>query len=229
MSKRGGDRRDPGAPEQRRPKTNQPTGRVASIDLDEQLRKWWAGYGYPTDSSDAHLLALGDPALERLLDCAEGKGNPINQTFWENRDYGNWPSAGLGAFARVDLGKVLGKMKARGWSDLMIASHLGYIPDVRVLPSLVEAARTHPSWTIVNELALHRDPRAADALMLTLKSRSSDIRNAAVEALGKVGDPRAIEPLEDFAKRCAKSVAKSPSLSERIKTSLSQLRGRRDA
>jgi len=172
--------------------------------LDTALERWWTGYGFPTDRSEREILALGESALERLLDCVDGKAQvDVEQDDMSHRDYGDWRAAGLRAFARADPAGVLARVKARGWDAWRIGWCLGAVPDPRFLPYVI--ARLGNSSHLervaaVNDLALHPDPRATEALLRALKDRVRFVRFCAVEALGAAGDPRAIDPLKRFAR-----------------------------
>jgi len=181
---------------------------VKPADLDDQLGALLDNREHQFDP--ARLLKLGHPALERLLDCIEGKATlrTAGQTETQWRDSGDWRTNGVAAFARDDPDSVLRAMKARRWSDLQIArSGIASVPDPRVLPyllSLIASEEPLDRSFAVNCLSLHRDPLAIDTLIAALKDRSSGVRSAAVSALGEVGDPRALQPLRLFAERCAK-------------------------
>jgi hypothetical protein len=177
--------------------------------LEAAIRSWWAGFRFPTDLSDRKLVALGDDALERLLDCADGKVTiGIQQDDMSFRDHGDWRAAGLCAFARADPAAVLAKVKARGWDEKRIGSYLGAVPDPRFLPYVIAQlgdASHFERVDAVNHLALHRDPRATEALLGALKDSVRFVRFCAVEALGEAGDPRAVYPLRRFAKEAEAS------------------------
>jgi HEAT repeat protein len=178
--------------------------------IDDGLRGWWeALLKSPAYQCDEQLLALGRPALERVLDCIEGKANiGIQQTFMEWRDWGNWPWLAVKVFANADLGATLDALVARGWTDERMAYYVGSVRDPRVLPYLVaRLASKEPidRAAAVRDLAGHRDPRAVDALISVLRDRSPDVRAHAAESLGVLGDRRAIEPLQDLVKRNARS------------------------
>lgn len=185
-------------------------GNIGHADLDAGLREWWdALLKSPVLQCDDQLLALGPPALRRLLDCLDGKHSlDIGQTETQWRDYGDWRTVGVAVFAKADVGDVLDAVTARGWSDLRIARCVGRVPDPRVLPYLlVRLASKEPldRAAAVNDLAVQRDPRATDALIRALKDRSSFVRYLAIERLGEAGDPRAIEPLRLLVKRSTRS------------------------
>jgi hypothetical protein len=179
------------------------------MDIDRRIQLWWAAVkkgpeSYFTQKWDAELLALGPAALERTLDCIEGKAklDIPRQGYLEIRDLGNWEDIAVVAFARADVGGVLRAVKGRRWDDLRIALYLGSVPAPEILPYVLTlAANKEPETrrTAINDLALHRDPRATDALIAALRDRSSSVRFSAIERLGDLGDPRAIEPLRSFA------------------------------
>jgi HEAT repeat protein len=106
------------------------------------------------------------------------------------------------AFARADVGLVLGLVKARGWDDLKIAHYLGAVPAPALLPYLVASMASkheHQRVAAINHLGAYRDPRATEALLGALRDRTSFVRFCAIERLGETGDPNAIKPLQQFA------------------------------
>jgi HEAT repeat protein len=201
-----------------------------SRDIDDGLRRWWnALITSPVYQSDDLLLALGRPALDRLLHCIERKATlDLQQTEAQWRDWGDWRTLGVAVFAKADLGSVLDAMTARGWSDLLIAGCIGRVPDPRVVPYLLtKLASKEPRdrAAAVNDLAIQREPRATDALIRALRARSSDVRYLAVERLGELGDPGAVEPLRAFAKRSVRS----PGLVRSAEAAIARIRRKRPA
>jgi hypothetical protein len=182
------------------------TGRARTVEsaLEVAITRWWAGFGFPADRSDRELRALGNEALELLLDCVDGTAKvSIEQDFTSFRDYGDWRVAGLCAFAKADPPRMLAKVKGRGWDDERIGSLLGAVPDPCFLPYVISRlgnASYVERAAAVNHLAAHRDPRATEALLRALKDRAGFVRFCAVQCLGAAGDVRAIEGLERFAK-----------------------------
>jgi HEAT repeat protein len=178
-------------------------------DLAAEIRRWWAGYHWPSDDSDRQLLAAGPAALELLLDVAEGKVTlDVDQTDTQLRDYGAWTVVAVATFARAEPARVLEMVRGRGWDARRIALYLGSVPDPRILPYLIELLGDREPLNrsaAVNYLALHRDPRATEAVARALRDRSSDVRYAAVEALGRMGDLAGIASLEEFAERVSSS------------------------
>src|SRR4029453_11119523 len=47
------------------------------------------------------------------------------------------------------------------------------------------------TWILKRE----RDVRAVEPLIIWLKNQDNEVRQAAIETLGQIGDPRAVEPL----------------------------------
>jgi HEAT repeat protein len=186
-----------------------------AMNVDEGIRRWWAAVkqgpeSYFTQRWDAQLLALGPEALERTLDCIDGKAKVdiARQGYMEHRDLGDWEEVAVIACARADVGRVLGLVKARGWEDLKIAHYLGGVPAPPLLPYLLAAmASKHELQRLaaVNHLGAYRDPRATAALIRALKDRASLVRFCAIERLGDAGDQNAIEPLHRFAREASLS------------------------
>jgi len=194
--------------------------------LDDGLRRWWASLQRsPVYACDGELLALGGPALQRLLDCIDGKAVlDVDQTYTQARDWGDWRILGVGVFAKADLARVLDAVQARGWSDVKIAACVGRVPDPRVVPYLLaRLAEKEPldRAAAVNDLAVQRDPRVIEALIGALRDRSSFVRYLAIERLGEVGDPLAIEPLQAVMKRSTRS----PGVARSVRAAIARIRG----
>ena len=193
--------------------------RLDARDVDEELRALLNHWTYW--ESEAQLQAMGRPALERLLDSLEGKVNLwTGRSEMDGREYEDARQAGLAAFAKTNMASVLRAFKARGWSDLQIAlSGIGRVPDPRVVPYLLAAYESKEAThrlSAVNILAGQRDDRATDALIRALSDRSSDVRRAAIDGLGEVGDARAIEPLRLVTKGGAHSQPLAPCVEAAI-------------
>jgi hypothetical protein len=202
-----------------RTRTRRPDGR----ELDTRLRALLNDWHY--FRSEAELVALGQPALERLLDSLEGKVNLwTGQSEMDGREYEDARQAGVAAFAKPNMASVLRAFKARGWSNLQIAlSGFGRVPDPRVVPYLLAAYESKEAThrlSAVNALAGQRDDRATDALIRALSDRSSDVQRAAINGLGELGDARAIESLRLVAKRGARS----QSLTQCVKAAIAKIR-----
>jgi HEAT repeat protein len=167
--------------------------------LDERLRALLNREGY--DSKE--LVSLGPEAFERILLALERKVSlrmPDKSSELDGRAYEDGLQAALAAFAAGDLESVLAKLKARQWSDIRIAlSGIARVADARVVPFLLTAYESKEPLTrlfAVGFLGMQRDPRATDALIKALSDRSSDVRYAAIEALGECGDARTIDSLK---------------------------------
>jgi hypothetical protein len=158
--------------------------------------------------SPAELTAMGLPALERILDATDGHGS-LDEEGVDWRAYEDARQAAIAAFAARDVAGVLAAMRRRGWADGSIAlSGIGRVPDLRVVEVLRTAYASKEPFTrqrIVTLLGMQRGPEAVDALVKALSDRSSAVRLAAVEALGEIGDRRAVAPLRALATRSARS------------------------
>jgi len=99
-------------------------------------------------------------------------------------------------------------MKRRKWTDLTVAlSGIARVPDPRVIPFLKAAYGNKEPFTrqrAVTLLGMQRGPDAVDALVSALRDRSSDVRIAAIQALGTMGSARAIPSLKGLATRSAR-------------------------
>ena len=187
-----------------------PTGPTLAVldGLDQQLRlllrETWASEAPPPG-----LLGLGQPALERLLDAPDSAFWP---TDLEWRDYGGNRRQAVAAFARKDMAGVLRAMDARKWTDVRVAlSGVGLVTDARVVPHLVGAYAGADPMTrssVVYYLGFQRDARATAAAVRALTDRSSEVRLAAVRALGSIGDPGTIEALQAIARRAGSLAAR---------------------
>jgi HEAT repeat protein len=173
---------------------------------DAPLRALLSRWDY--ERSAPLLVAMGPPALERILDASDGHG-ALDSPGADWRDYEDARQAALAAFAAHDMGDVLARMRARHWSDLDVAlSGIARVADPRIVPILRNAYASKEPMTrqrVVTLLGMQRPPEATDALLAALSDRSPDVRMAAIDALGDVGDPRAIPALESLAKRSARS------------------------
>jgi len=195
--------------------------------LDEALRALLNHWTYW--ESESQLQAMGRPALGRLLDSLEGKVNLwTGKTEMDGREYEDARQAAVAALAKANMAAVLRAFKTRGWSDISIAlSGIGRVPDRRVVPYLLAAYESkEPTHRLsaVNYLAGQRDARATDALIRALRDRSSDVRRAAIDGLGEVGDARAIEPLRSLSERSARS----PWVVQSAEAAIERLRRKKD-
>lgn len=69
------------------------------------------------------------------------------------------------------------------------------------LETLATTRDTAARMTAVAELGRSRDPKALDALLRALRDANRDVRWAAIEALGELGDRRAVQPLAQYLRR----------------------------
>jgi hypothetical protein len=180
------------------PPKPKPKKKNPAVPLDDALRSLLHAYA----PDPAALLALGKPALDRLLDAPDGVFFP---DFMDWRDWGTNRRLAVAAFAKEDMGGVLAAMRKRKWDDAQVVhAGVGLVRDVRVVPFLVRAASAGEPLTrkdAVDYLALQEHPSATECVLGALTDRSSDVRLAAIRALGIIGDAQAIEPLRDMAER----------------------------
>jgi HEAT repeat protein len=160
---------------------------VKNAPIDARLRELLAKWSYET--SPAIVVAMGTPALERLLDSLEGKVGLYlpNATELEGREYENARSAAVAAFAKSDLSALLDSIERRKWPAASVAySVAATVVDSRIVPYLIAAyASKDPADRLraVNALAIQNDARATATLTTALKDRSSAVREVAAKAL----------------------------------------------
>ncbi len=176
--------------------------------LDERLRALLNREGY--DSKE--LVSLGHEAFERILLALERKVSltmPDKSSELDGRAYEDGLQAALAAFAADDMESVLAKLEARQWSNIKIAlSGIARVADARVVPFLLTAYESKEPLTrlfAVGFLGMQRDPRATGALIKALSDRSSEVRHAAIEALGECGDARTIDSLKALVAKPART------------------------
>lgn len=174
------------------------------------------------DAAPPELLALGRPALDRLLDATLGDFFP---TDLEWRDYGVQREHAIAAFAKADLDGVLAAMKKRKWSDAAIASSgVARVRDGRLVPFLITLYADREPLSrkaAVEYLANQRDPAATATVIRALRDRSSDVRMAAIRALGEIGDRAALDPLAQLVER-----NRSPLIEDEVKLARRKIRAR---
>ncbi|MEO1093567.1 MAG: HEAT repeat domain-containing protein [Cyanobacteria bacterium J06638_28] len=103
------------------------------------------------------------------------------------------------------------------------AGALGYLEDPRAFESLVRAFYEDTDWLVRFSAAVSlgnlKDPRAHDVLLAALKSDEVVIQQAAIAAIGEIGDVEAVENILTFAQaedwlvrqRLAEALANLPS------------------
>jgi Immunity protein 74/HEAT repeats len=192
--------------------------RENGLNSDARLRALLSRWDY--ERSAAELVAMGEPALERILDASDGHGS-LDEPGANGRQYEDGRQAAVAAFAAQDMDRVLAAMKARKWDDFTVAiSGIARVPDPRVVPFLKGAyASSKDAFArqrLVTLLGMQRGPEAVDALVAALSDRSPDVRIAAIESLGEVGDLLAILPLEALAKRSARSAYQVKRIEETV-------------
>ena len=185
-------------------------------ELRALLRETWT-----FETAPAALLALGRSALDRLLDADDGVFFP---TFTEWRDYGMMRQQAVAAFAKADLDGVLSAMKKRKWTSADVArSGVGLVQDARVVTFLVSAyADGEPPRRkqAIEYLGSQQDRRATETVLRALKDRSSEVRLAAIRALGQIGDPQAIHALRAITGAGARSLL----VEQEVKVALRKIR-----
>ncbi len=158
------------------------------------------------ERSAAELLALGEPALRRVLDAKEGKGT-LQREGSDPRDYEDAMHQVILALGKHALDPVLEEMRLRGWSnDRMVLSGLGGVTDPRIVDMLIELYSSKvplDRQMAIGYMGAQRDPRAVKTLIRALDDRSESVRLAAIKSLGETGDPKGIGALSDFAIRSA--------------------------
>lgn len=112
----------------------------------------------------------------------------------------------LGRLGRHDPDQVLPRLldilDRDVWPDLKLCTltALGRVGDARAVDVLVKVLHTHTDFRHRREaaraLAQIEHESVLPALVLALKDRYRDVRYAVATALGYMGDPRAIEPLQ---------------------------------
>jgi HEAT repeat protein len=171
---------------------------AAAVRLRELLNRW------DIERSPAAVVALGDAGLALILDSLDGKLDLwAGTTETEGREYDDARRSAVAAFAQADLGGVLRKLEARGWSELRIAlSGVGRVTDARIVPILLRVyASGDPldRCAAVNALAYQQGEPVEQALTRALRDRSSGVRAAAALALKE----RATAERETRGKRSA--------------------------
>jgi HEAT repeat protein len=83
------------------------------------------------------------------------------------------------------------------------AGALGYLEDPRAFETLVRAFYEDTDWLVRFSAAVAlgnlKDPRAHDVLMSALKSDAAVMQQAAIAAIGEIGDVEAVEEILKFA------------------------------
>jgi hypothetical protein len=178
---------------------------VPATQPADSLGKLFAQVGTRTsDKAVASLIAIGMPAIERLVEGSE-QGRPVRQA--ENADgriFVDDITHLTHQVAKAHPGEFLDYVLARpahpGVRAMIDA--LGETRDARALPLLIERSRDRDPYTRhMAVLALRDlgDARATPALLDRIKDRYDLAAWAAIEALGLCGDARALPILEKMA------------------------------
>ena len=82
----------------------------------------------------------------------------------------------------------------------MAASALGMLRDARAVEPLITVLADPERMSVAAAYALGRlgDARALDPLIAALRDGSEDVREAAADALGNLGDPEAERAIADY-------------------------------
>jgi HEAT repeat protein len=157
-----------------------------------------------SDKAVASLIAIGMPAIERLVDGSE-QGRPVRPSAdASGRDFVDEISHLTHEVARTHPGEFLEYVLARPSHPgvrAMIGA-LGATRDARALPILIESSRDRdPDTRHMAVLALRDlgDAQATPALLARIKDRYDLASWAAIETLGVCGDARALPALEKMA------------------------------
>jgi HEAT repeat protein len=109
-----------------------------------------------------------------------------------------------------------------------VVSALGAISDARAVPLLLDVLRAGDSvvrWSAAHALVDKHDARILDGFVAAVGDRSKDVRAIVVEALGKMGDPRALDALRNAAPK--KSNANDAYLRKLFDQAIRKLASRR--
>lgn len=165
-------------------------------------------------SAIAQLAALGAPAVRRLVAIVDGTAAFDRPPRVDLRDFAERLDAALSAAARNAPEAFFQEALRDGRRDCRsIVSAASALKDPRAAELLFSAARASNGsarWTAIRALAKRRSARAREALIRALKDRDSLVRLQAVEGLRRVGDCRALEPLQGVL--TAQSNARWPGL-----------------
>lgn len=163
--------------------------------------------GADARASEEALVAAGLPALRRLVGVADGEVAIPWPADADLRAISEAVVAVLTRLAHVHPNDFLDDLLARPQplESLTLLWVLGAVDDARVEPLLL-AALEGRHWSVrwAAVLGLHRRPSQA-TIVRALADAACDpdetVAQAAVRALGDVGDPYALELLRDWADR----------------------------
>jgi HEAT repeat protein len=154
-------------------------------------------------AATARLSALGEAAVDEVLDMREGK-RPEPPSARHPRDRLDDLSGVLQAVAAVDPAPLIAAIEARPqhvstlvWALCASAAEEATEALVRALGHRVADVR----WAAAAALRQRPSPRAQDALTARLGDRSSRVRFAALLALEQSCDARALPALRRFLER----------------------------
>ena len=179
--------------------------KVPATKTADTLGKLFAQVGTRTsDKAMASLMAIGMPAIERLVDGSE-QGCPVRPAAnTDGRNFVDEITHLTHEIAKAHPGEFLDYVLARpshpGVRAMIDA--LGETRDARALPLLIKSSRDRDPYTRhMAVLALRDlgDARATPALLARIKDRYDLAAWAAIEALGVCGDARALPILEKMA------------------------------
>ena len=155
--------------------------------------------------------------LERLI-------GPLSSTPTDFRDYSDMVSEAIFRAAQNDRDafvRVLEEEPTLLESSTIVFA-LGAIDDERLVPLLAGALESKSSnvrWSAAHALA--KRPGACPALIDALRDRAPTVRAVVIEALGDLGDPRALAPLREALSR--PSNAKDDYLRKSLEAAIEKL------
>ena len=172
-------------------------GRIGSPAVIAELSAYLRGNAKPISSVALALSWTESPAAEEpLLECIRVKDTDEHgQTHGVLRSFAYTGLARIGTAAAVDgimtrYDEYDNTARYVGHSAVRLAGHRQGAVD-----RCVELVRTGKGRIAPHGLEESEDPRAVDALMAMLPTAEGDRLNFGLQALGRIGDPRAVPRL----------------------------------